>query len=116
MLRVGRMLCMLCMPRCLSLLSSPLGELFPPFLQVCSAGARHSACCLSCYISCSMRLLTRTLPACRFAARVQGAAQPFYATAEEGEEFTLDTTHFCRAIATGEFTSRTVAVLFVVHS
>ena len=39
---------------------------------------------------------------CRFAARVQGAAQPFYTTAEEGEQFTLDQTHFCRAIATGE--------------
>lgn len=39
---------------------------------------------------------------CRFAARVQGAEQPFYTTADEGEEFTLDQPHFCRAIATGE--------------
>ncbi|PRW33606.1 peptidyl-prolyl cis-trans isomerase FKBP62-like isoform A [Chlorella sorokiniana] len=42
----------------------------------------------------------------RFAARVQGAEQPFYATADEGEEFTLDQTHFCRAIATAAGTMK----------
>ena len=40
---------------------------------------------------------------------MQGAAQPFYTTAKEGEEFTLDQTHFCRAIGIGEF-SRSVAM------
>ena len=49
----------------------------------------------------SPSLVVSNLPR-RFAARVQGADQPFYATSEEGEVFSLDQSHFCRAIATGE--------------
>ncbi|KAL4857094.1 Peptidyl-prolyl cis-trans isomerase [Chlorella vulgaris] len=34
----------------------------------------------------------------RFTAKVQGASQPFYSSAEEGEEFRLCDPHFCPAI------------------
>ncbi|KAL4420120.1 hypothetical protein ABPG77_000291 [Micractinium sp. CCAP 211/92] len=43
----------------------------------------------------------------RFSARVQGTAEPFYTTAEQGEEFTLaGPAHFCRAISTAAATMK----------
>ncbi|KAL4419972.1 hypothetical protein ABPG75_007070 [Micractinium tetrahymenae] len=43
----------------------------------------------------------------RFSARVQGAAEPFYTSPEQGEEFSLaGPTHFCRAIATAAGTMK----------
>ena len=59
----------------------------------------------SCHSQRAVRPLSHAptpLPGlCRFTARVQGAAQPFYTSPEEGEQFTLDQGHFCRALATG---------------
>lgn len=37
----------------------------------------------------------------RFSARVQGATEPFYTSSQEGEVFSLEQGHFCKALGTG---------------
>lgn len=75
-----------------------------PLLTLRNVCAGHSLAC-GCRIPAWCQLSCKAVhahpPPGRFSARVQGAEQPFYITADEGEEFTLDQPHFCRAIATG---------------
>ena len=57
---------------------------------------------------CSHAVSLRCLPTlpCSFSARVQGAADPFYTSAVEGEVFGLQNAHFCRALPTAAATMK----------